>query len=134
MKRINWNRKLRAFVKVRADILDYYANSYENHFRKAFRDGGFTDKNLDVWAQRKAKEKGGKRAILVKSGNLRNSITTKRYGGNKRGVGSYSVTYATYHNKGSKIHPIRQFIGLSEVVRRKCKPETLRIFRHGLRS
>jgi len=134
VRKINWVQKKRAIIKARELSLDYYANQYENHFRKSFRDGGFTDKNLDAWAQRKAKDKGKQRAILVKSGNLRNSITTKRYGLNKRGVGSYSTQYATYHNQGTNSIPKRQFIGKSEVVLVRSKAQALRIFRNAVNS
>ena len=133
MTRINWRAKFTALKKANSDALDLYANSYENHFRKAFRDGGFTDKSLDPWQQRKAKEKGLVRAILVKSGNLRNSITTKRYN-DKRGVGSYGIPYASRHNRGLSGMPQRQFVGKSEMVMMQVKPKIGRIIRNGLSS
>jgi len=49
-----------------------------NFFQDRFRARAWTDKRAEKWKPRKKKDKGrGKRALLVKSGALRNSIHVK---------------------------------------------------------
>jgi phage gpG-like protein len=92
-----------------------------NHFKKSFRDGGFTDNSLDKWPSRKSKKDSG-RAILVKSGNLRRSIHVSKTNKSKLSliVSTSGVSYAKIHNEGGTglafgKHPFkmpkRQFIG-----------------------
>lgn len=98
-----------------------------NHFTQSFRNQGFTDENLQMWKPRKRTERSrmGNRAILVKSGRLRRSIRSKRFG--LLAVKIYTdVPYASVHNNGERsgrgrgfIMPKRQFIGYSGILNRK---------------
>lgn len=100
-----------------------------NHFTQSFRNQGFTDESLQMWKPRKRTERSrmGNRAILVKSGRLRRSIRSKRFG--FLSVKIYTdVLYAQIHNDGLMGRafgkypfkmPKRQFIGYSGVLNRK---------------
>lgn len=98
-----------------------------NHFTTSFRNQGFTDETLERWQPRKRTERSrmGNRAILVKTGRLRRSIRSKRFG--LLSVKIYTdVPYASVHNNGERSGrgrsfkmPKRQFIGYSGVLNRK---------------
>jgi phage gpG-like protein len=88
-----------------------------NHFTKSFRDGGFTDESLETWKPRKRAERGKSRAILVKSGRLRRSIRSKRFGVLSVKIMT-DVPYARVHNNGEGKMPKRQFIGYSGKLNR----------------
>ena len=98
-----------------------------NHFTTSFRNQGFTDETLEMWKPRKRTERSrmGNRAILVKSGRLRRSIRTKRFGLLAVKILT-DVPYASVHNNGERSGrgrgfkmPKRQFIGYSGVLNRK---------------
>lgn len=101
------------------------ANVIVNHFLKSFDDEAFSDttERSDPWARRKTMTKrdrtAGNRNLLVQSGALRGSIVVRRATWNKIVVGSYGIKYASRHNRGLKGMPKRQFIGSSDVMRRK---------------
>tara|TARA_R110000868_G_scaffold410838_1_gene700422 strand:+ start:1387 stop:1908 length:522 start_codon:yes stop_codon:yes gene_type:complete len=108
-------------------IMEQSANTAKNHFLKSFRDGGFTDENLETWKplkhlnktrmraikrQKKRYDQGksdrwdAKLGILVGKGHyLRDSIRVARIGGkgflivSDLGLGS-SKDYAPVHNFG----------------------------------
>lgn len=76
-----------------------------NHFTQSFRNQGFTDESLQMWKPRKRTERSrmGNRAILVKSGRLRRSIRSKRFG--LLSVKIYTdVPYAKIHNDGEMVY------------------------------
>lgn len=75
-------------------------NSYLNTFLDSFKRGGFIDNTFERWKPRK-KNRGRKRAILVKSGRLRRSIKMSIKG--TQIVFSSSVPYAEIHNEGGTI-------------------------------
>lgn len=80
-------------------------NAAVNFTDENFDNEGFTDKGLTKWPARK-KNPGKKRAILVKTGRLRNSI---RYRIEKRKSGTAiilftDVPYAQIHNEGGAIN------------------------------
>jgi len=89
-----------------------------NHFTKSFSDGGFTDESLERWKPRKKRERGGSRAVLVKSGRLRRSLRSRRLGNLAVKIMT-DVPYARVHNNGEGRMPKRQFIGYSGQLNRK---------------
>lgn len=120
----NFEQKLQELKRLKSNLPLIVGNIAKRHFVKSFKDGGFTDVNLDPWAKRKRLDKsdrrtGTNRAILVKSGHLRGSIRVKVANFNKIEIGAYGVPYARYHNQGVGKMPKRQFIGQSRLMTRK---------------
>jgi phage gpG-like protein len=74
-----------------------------NHFKDNFVKQGFDDFGIDPWAKRK-KDRGSDigRAILVKSGRLKNSIRVVRADTTEIVVGT-DVSYARVHNDGLQV-------------------------------
>jgi phage gpG-like protein len=70
-------------------------------FKNSFRNQGFTDTSLKKWEERKNGSDSG-RAVLVKTGRLRNSIHTKKADSSIVLI-SASTPYAKAHNEGAKI-------------------------------
>lgn len=93
------------------------ANEAKNHFLKGFKKGGGqTDASLGGWKQRKRKDpkrQKGKRAILIKTGAMRNDIDIRKTTLEKIVLGTLDTNYASYHNEGAKNLPQRQFLGNS---------------------
>jgi len=120
-------------------IMETSANTAKNHFLKSFRDGGFTDNVLERWTPRKSKDKRkGRRAILVKSGHLRDSIRVARTSNkgflivSDMGLGANS-DYAPVHNFGLRAGrgrgfkmPKRQFIGRSKTLEERIKQNLIK--------
>jgi len=122
-----------AVLKALQGAMVVVANQSENHFKKSFRDGGFTDTTLRPWTPRKRPSRADKnargrsRAILVQSGALRRSIVKTRLNGFKYKITS-DLPYSAIHNEGlpglawgkhTFKMPKRQFIGVSRVLRDK---------------
>lgn len=128
------------------------SNMAQNHFRKSFKDGGFTDDVFQPWQPRKgeAQRRGpamvraksaSSRAVLVKSGDLRRSV--KEYERNwRRIVIGSDLVYAKIHNDGLMGRawgrarfkmPKRQFIGRSRVletaIQNRIEQEINKIFK-----
>jgi len=94
------------------------ANMAMNHFLEGFRKGGFmTDASSSGWQRRKKEDKG--RAILVKSGDLRDSIHKKVVNFNAIVIATKQVPYARRHNEGLKKMPKREFMGKSKKLNAK---------------
>lgn len=74
-----------------------------NHYKKSFIDGGFTDETLEVWKKRKSKRDNEGRAILVKTGALKRSITYRKLGRYQVRITS-NKPYAVIHNEGGTIN------------------------------
>ncbi len=112
-KRFKFDKQLRAFKKLKRRLARRTANNARNHFIKSFRNQGWTDRVLTAWDKRKAVKKDTRpgRAILVDSGNLRSSIRVKSVSFSISRIGSYNIKYNRFHNRGTAIHPKRQFIG-----------------------
>lgn len=73
-----------------------------NFFQDRFKARAWTDKRAEKWPERKKKDKGPKRrALLVKSGRLRNSIHVKNTTLSSVTI-STPVKYAAVHNFGFK--------------------------------
>lgn len=118
----NFKKKIRDFKRVKSNLPIVIGNIAKNHYVKSFRDQGFTDKTLNKWQKRSSRNRSDRRnkasrAILVDSGRLRRSIKVGRATFSYIEIGAYGVSYARYHNKGTKKIPKRQFIGESKVVR-----------------
>jgi phage gpG-like protein len=76
-------------------------NDAVRHFKKSFRNGGFTDATLVRWKKREKKEKGKHRAVLVKTGALRRSIRVVKKSFNSVTIGSRTAgDYGEVHNEG----------------------------------
>lgn len=116
----NFQRKIIEFRLLQRNLPAVIGNMAKRHFVQSFRDGGFTDAALDPWEQRKRNPQTA-RAILVKTGHLRNSIRVRVATFDKIEIGSYGVPYAEFHNTGAGKLPKRQFIGKSKVLEKKIK-------------
>jgi phage gpG-like protein len=127
-------------------VFEIVGNEAVSHYKKSFRDEGFTDISLAKWQEVKrrtnprnfktitrGKNKGEKRAknanagkpILFQTGELKDSIVYKRGGGRSVTISSDKV-YAEVHNKGLRAGrgkgfrmPKRQFIGKSAELNKK---------------
>ena len=133
-KQINFKAIEQRFQKMKRDAPRLIAGIAVEHYKKSFRDGGFTDDRLQPWKARKRGNKADRRtnkrrAILVDSGDLRRSIRARKFSFSEIAVGSYGTKYATFHNKGTRILPKRQFVGASHkmnlnirlLIRKKIK-------------
>lgn len=120
-------KQIESFKPQLEKVVDAMGVLAANHFTTSFRNQGFTDESLQAWQPRKRTERSrmGNRAILVKSGRLRRSIRTKRFGLLAVKILT-DVPYASVHNNGERSGrgrgfkmPKRQFIGYSGVLNRK---------------
>jgi phage gpG-like protein len=120
-------KDIQAFKPQLEKVVDAMGVLAANHFTTSFRNQGFTDESLQSWQPRKRTERSrmGNRAILVKSGRLRRSIRSKRFGFLSVKILT-DVPYASVHNNGERSGrgrgfkmPKRQFIGYSGVLNRK---------------
>ena len=95
-----------------------------NFFKDNFKRQGFLDRNVKKWKKRK-KKSTTKRAILVKSGKLRKSISVRKMNANRGraviGILGSAGVYAGFHNFGAGKLPKRQFIGDSKKLNTKIK-------------
>lgn len=95
-----------------------------NHFKMSFVNQGFTDRSLKKWKRRKNNSEPD-RAILVKTGRLRDSIGYRKIGKDRIQFKT-TVEYAQIHNEGGTtwnggIMPKRQFMGNSYVLSKKIE-------------
>ena len=118
-------KQIEAFKPQLNKIVDAAGVMAVNHFTKSFRDGGFTDESLETWKPRKRAERGKSRAVLVKSGRLRRSLRSRRFGVLSVKIMT-DVPYARVHNNGERSGrgrgfkmPKRQFIGYSGKLNRQ---------------
>jgi len=120
-------KDIQAFKPQLEKVVDAMGVLAASHFTTSFRNQGFTDESLQSWQPRKRTERSrmGNRAILVKSGRLRRSIRSKRFGFLSVKILT-DVPYASVHNNGERSGrgrgfkmPKRQFIGYSGVLNRK---------------
>lgn len=97
-----------------------------NHFRKSFRDEGFTDRNLKKWkpVKRSIYGKGAAKGRKILTGETKQLSDSIGYRTSTSGVViTAGVKYAQVHNEGgtagingSARIPKRQFIGRSAVL------------------
>jgi len=90
----------------------------KNFFLRDYRRGGFSDRSFKKWRPRKGNKDAG-RALLVKSGRLRNSIRVQERTATRVTVGTRGIRYAAIHNEGKGGQPERKFIGDSKLLRNK---------------
>lgn len=135
----NFKNKIKEIQNLKQHLPAQIGNIAKRHFVDSFRNQGFTDTTLDPWQVRKTKDKSDRnrrnadkpRAILVKTGHLRNSIRVRVATFNLIEIGAYGVPYASFHNKGEGKLPKRQFIGRSRSldmkIQRKINQEIKKI-------
>ena len=114
--------------KLRAKLPLVIANKAKNHYLEGFRRGGrMTDKSRAGWDTRKGRDKQrGNRAILVKSGALRNDLDIRKTTLEEIVLGTQDTIYASVHNNGERAGrgagfqmPQREFLGDSLSLDRK---------------
>lgn len=122
-------RQLRGLQKIGKKAKRIVGTEAKKHFRKSFREQGFTDTAKTAWEKRKndRSPRDIGRAILVDSGNLRDSVEILRQTKSTVEVGS-KEKYAAIHNEGLEgkawgKHPFkmpkRQFVGNSAKLHKK---------------
>lgn len=116
-------RKIKAVYKVKDFLPDMLANQCVMFFRRSFSNQGYTDSALKPWKPRKSKKES--HPILVKSGNLLNSIRKVNVSYSRITIES-DLPYSAIHNNGGQglafgKHPFtmpkRQFMGDSKSLR-----------------
>ncbi len=106
-------------------------NDAVTHFKKGFRDGGFTDETLEKWKPRKRRDRKRQgRAILVDKGHLKKSIKVVKKSFNSVTIGSRTAgDYGEVHNEGLMAGrrggrfkmPKRKFMGDSFALTKKLR-------------
>ena len=111
----------KAVKELKESLPRQIANVAKNHYVEGFRRGGKqTDESLAGWAQRKKQDRQKtRRAILVKTGALRNDVDVRKTTLNEIVLGTKDVDYGEYHNEGTDIQPKREFLGDSRKLDRK---------------
>ncbi len=95
--------RISAFNKFKATFPTVAGQLAVNHFKKSFRDQGFTDAALVPWKPRKKNApRNAGRNILTDTGDLKRSVKVKGADWNKITVGS-DLKYAAIHNEGGVI-------------------------------
>jgi phage gpG-like protein len=132
-------RKIDALRRTKQDLPKKLANTAQTFFKQSFRNEGWTDQNIQRWQPRKgelgkgiSKLKRGSssgRGILMKSGNLRNSIYLAMVSWNRIRIES-DLDYAAIHNYGKQglawgkykfKMPKRKFMGNSYRLRQQLR-------------
>ncbi len=107
----------------------YIGQAVSSRAQQAFRTSAFRP---SPWAPRTAQT--AKHPLLIRSGNLRQSITW-RFNGNDSVVVGSPVQYAIYHQMGTKRMPARPFLPFDEYgqltpeMKRKIDRNVARIFK-----
>jgi phage gpG-like protein len=113
MSKFKFRDKAMRFRSKKSATLEKMANNAVHEFKvHSFDTASFDGKS---WAPIKD---GAGRQPLVKTGRMRNGITTLRRTTDMRLIGC-TVPYAAYHNSGTKNLPQRQFIGSTKRLRDK---------------
>lgn len=116
------------------DLKDDVGIQAKNHFKKSFRDEGFTDKSLTKWKEVKRRQgdlKGAKSKRKILTGETKQLHDSIDYRTTGSGVEIVSdVVYAQIHNEGGKAGrngsatiPKRQFIGESDTLNKNITTE-----------
>ena len=108
-----WNlpQVLKAFEALKNNDMPLLVGKLaQNHFVSGFRTGGGqTDASEGGWKPRTSKDKSDRRnpnknrAILVKTGHLRNSIRLMEYKFDRIVIATKGIPYASIHNEGGTI-------------------------------
>lgn len=98
--------------KAMNEAIEIAANDAEQHFKKSFKDGGFTDNVLERWQPRRnqiftgiargKRNHPNTKPTLVGKKVLMNSIKKKRIN-NKKRILSSDLPYSAIHNEGGEI-------------------------------
>ena len=120
-KLINFQKAFERELPLLTDVAGTLAM---NHYKMSFVNQGFTDKSLKRWKRRK-NNVDPDRAILIKTGRLRDSIGYRKTSPTKLEFKT-TVEYAQIHNEGGTmwhggIMPKRQFMGYSYVLSKKIE-------------
>lgn len=110
-------QQLEQFKKERTAWAGTIGMLAKKQFTDNFNKGGFDGQKWKPRKPTKNKRDVG-RAILVKSGVLKRSITSRVNSWNRITIGSYTP-YSRVHNEGSKKMPQRKFIGDSKILDKK---------------
>lgn len=133
-----YRRKLDNLKKAVRQLPTVYGTEAVSHFKESFKGRGyqaFNDYNAPAWPSRKSKKDNQGRALLVKTGNLRDSIEVIRQTSKEVEVGS-NEEYASIHNYGLEglawgkhrfTMPKRKFIGTSKKLEEKLANMTAKI-------
>ena len=82
--------------------IEEIAETSLNHYLEGFRKGGYqTDDSQNGWQERRNPETG--RAILVKSGALRNDLDVLGISSDSITLGTKRIPYAAVHNEGGEV-------------------------------
>lgn len=105
------------------------ANVAKNHYLEGFRLGGKrTNASKAGWQPRKDNKDEG-RAILVKSGAMRNSLDVREANFKQIIVGTLDIPYADVNNEGFGRVPKREFLGDSDLLNKRLSREIVRILK-----
>ncbi|MDP2723190.1 MAG: phage virion morphogenesis protein [Bacteroidales bacterium] len=88
----HWNKN-------RAAMMPVLGQTAVNFFKDRFKAQAWTDRYAEKWEPRKKQEKGKRRALLVKSARMRNSIRLVSANASHALIG-VPVKYAAVHNYG----------------------------------
>ena len=138
-RKINFKKIRGKAKKLKAETPRLIAGEAVTHFKRSFRDQGFTDQTLEPWKARKTSNKADRRtkkrrAILIDSGDLRRSIRSKKYSFRSIVVGAYGVFYSRFHNRGTGKLPQRQFMGNSKKLNLAVRRIIAKRFREALKA
>ena len=120
MNKFDLDKKLAMVEKIKKSLPIQLGNMIRTNSLQAWQKQGWTNTGFVKWEPRKSKKNDKGRAILVKTGKLRNSIKVTRATWAKVIVGS-SRKYAKAHNVGVGKMPKRQFLGDSVILERKLR-------------
>ena len=94
-------KKIKGLKGLKNTLPILIGNEAKNFFQGSFRNQGFTDDDLQKWQRRKSRRNDKGRAILVDTGDLRNSIRVRIATFNKIVITS-DLPYSAVHNYGKR--------------------------------
>lgn len=144
--RVRFDKAIAEFEMQKSKLPRILGNIAKRHFKKGFRDEGFTDSYLDPWKEVNRRKKGTRaykypkkkdlgrrtRGILrgKGSGALMRSVDVQKASFDAIVIGTKGIEYAAIHNEGlqgkafgkhSFKMPKRQFIGNSKQLERELE-------------
>ena len=130
MKPFEFINRVRRVNNLKRELPDAIGKMAVGHFKANFKKQGFDDTGVKRWPARKNNKDVG-RAILVKTGNLRNSIFVRRANFNVITISS-DTKYGQYHNEGTNRLPQRKFMGESESLKKKIVDKVTKEIKNAL--
>ena len=132
---INWQRIQSDFHRELMVLPQKMGTVCVNFFKQRFLAQAWTDQSAVPWTQRKPNKRNNGRAILIKSGRLRNSIHIINSTAGSVTVGT-DVPYAEIHNEG--FNGVEQVSGFTRKRFQKSMVQSTEVFniksRQGRRS